>query len=87
MPDDEKPMTDEERRAFLEQWQQDNLASMNPFERYLYDNGLFGDVVRREITAEAFASMSAARNVSDIGRADSMGGLPIAPTNATRTPR
>jgi hypothetical protein len=52
MSDDQKPMTDEERRAFLDEWQQDNLASMNPFERYLYDNGLFDDVIRPEITAE-----------------------------------
>lgn len=37
MTDDGKPMTDEERRAFLEKWQQENLASMAPFERYLYD--------------------------------------------------
>ena len=52
MSDDGKPMTDEERRAFLEEWQQENLASMNPFERYLYENGLFDDVIRPEITAE-----------------------------------
>lgn len=25
---------------------------MTPFERYLYDNGLFDDVIRPEITAE-----------------------------------
>jgi hypothetical protein len=37
MSDDEKPMTDEWRRAFLEELQRENLASMNPFERYLYD--------------------------------------------------
>lgn len=52
MSDDGKPMTDEERLAFLEQWDQENLASMNPFERYLYGNGLFDDVIRPEITAE-----------------------------------
>ena len=37
-------MSDEERRALLEKWDQDNLASMTPFERYLFDNGLFDDV-------------------------------------------
>ena len=52
MSDDGKHMTDEERRAFLEQLQQDNLASMTPFERYLYHNGLFDDRIRPEITAE-----------------------------------
>nr|AOS95175.1 hypothetical protein [uncultured bacterium] len=45
-------MTDEERRAFLEELDQENLASMTPFERYLYDNGLFDDVIRPEITVE-----------------------------------
>jgi hypothetical protein len=48
-------MTDEERRAFLEQLQEEILASMTPFERYLYDNGLFDDVIRPEITAEDVA--------------------------------
>jgi post-segregation antitoxin (ccd killing protein) len=51
MPHDRILMTDEERRVFLEKWQEDNLASMTPFERYLYRNGLFDDVIRPEITA------------------------------------
>ena len=45
-------MSDEERRALLEKWDQENLASMTPFERYLFDNGLFDDVIRPVITAE-----------------------------------
>jgi hypothetical protein len=52
MSDDGKPMTDEERRAFLEEWDRENLASMTPFERYLYSNGLSDDVIRPEITGE-----------------------------------
>jgi len=52
MGDDKKPMTDEERRAFWERFEEETLASMTPFERYLYDNGLFDDVIRPEITAE-----------------------------------
>lgn len=52
MSDDGKPMTDEERRAFLNKWNQENLASMTPFERYLYEKGLFDDVIRPEITAD-----------------------------------
>ena len=52
MSDDGKPMTDEERRAFLEKWNQENLASMTPFERYLFYRGLLDDVIRPEITAE-----------------------------------
>jgi len=52
MSDDGKPMTDEERRAFLEKWDQENLASMTPFERYLFYRGLLDDVIRPEITAE-----------------------------------
>ena len=51
MGDDKKPMTDEERRAFWERFEEETLASMTPFERYLYDNGLFDDVIRPEITA------------------------------------
>jgi hypothetical protein len=51
MSDGRKPMTDEERRALLEKWQKENLASMTPFERYLFDNRLFDDVIRPEITA------------------------------------
>jgi hypothetical protein len=90
MSDDKKPMTDGERRSFLEQWQQDNLVSMTPSERYLYNNGLFDDVIRPKITAEdvvleqTFASISAMRNVSDIG--SEMGRFDIAPMNAIRTP-
>ena len=34
MADNWQPMTDEERRALLEKWNQENLASMTPFERY-----------------------------------------------------
>jgi|SRR5580658_3849991 hypothetical protein len=45
-------MTDEERRAYWEKWNQENLASMTPFERYLYDTGQFDDVVRKEISAD-----------------------------------
>lgn len=45
-------MTDEERIVFLKQWEEDNLARMTPFERYLRDQGLFDDVIRPEITAE-----------------------------------
>jgi len=45
-------MTDEERRAFWEELERENLATMSPFERYRYDNGLFDDVIRREITAD-----------------------------------
>jgi hypothetical protein len=41
-----------ERRSLLEKWNQENLASMTPFERYLFDNGLFDDVIRPEITAD-----------------------------------
>ena len=52
MSDTGKPMTDEERRAFLEKLDQENLASMNPFERYLYYRGLLDDVIRPEITAD-----------------------------------
>jgi hypothetical protein len=52
MADNWQPMTDEQRRALLEQWNQENLASMNPFERYLFDNGLFDDVIRPEITTD-----------------------------------
>ena len=44
-------MSDEERRALLEKWDQENLASMSPFERYLYDNGQLDDVIRPELTA------------------------------------
>jgi hypothetical protein len=50
--DNWKPMTDEERRALLEKWNQENLARMTPFERYLFDNGLFDDVIRPEMTAD-----------------------------------
>jgi hypothetical protein len=49
MADNWQPMTDVERRALLEKWNQENLASMTPFERYLFDNGLFDDVIRPEI--------------------------------------
>jgi hypothetical protein len=51
MADDRKPMTDEERRAFLEKWDQENLARLTPFERYLFRNGIFDNVIRPEITA------------------------------------
>lgn len=52
MSDDKKPMTDEERRAFLDKLGQEIIESMTPFERYLYHQGLFDDVIRPEITAE-----------------------------------
>jgi hypothetical protein len=52
MADDWQPMTDEERHAFSEKWDQENLASMTPFERYLFDNGLFDDVIRPEIATD-----------------------------------
>jgi hypothetical protein len=51
MADDRKPMTDEERRAFLEKWDQENLARLTPFERYLFRNGLFDGVIHPEINA------------------------------------
>jgi hypothetical protein len=52
MSDDKKPMTDEERREWWEKWDEENLARMTPFERYLYDNGLFHDEIREPITSE-----------------------------------
>jgi hypothetical protein len=68
--------------ALLEQWQEDNLASMNPFERYLYDNGLLDDRIRPEITTEDVilepTDLVPASTVSAIGSA--MGGFPIAPS-------
>jgi hypothetical protein len=37
------PMTDEERRAWLEREYQETVASMTPFETYLYEIGQFDD--------------------------------------------
>jgi hypothetical protein len=52
MSDDWKPMTDEERRSFLEEWNKQNLESMTPFERHLFEMGLLDDVIRPVVTAE-----------------------------------
>ncbi|HTF68795.1 MAG TPA: hypothetical protein VK638_39560 [Edaphobacter sp.] len=90
--DDGKPMTDEKRRAFLEELDRENLASMTPFERHLYNNGLFDDIIRPEITAEDVV-LEPQDLCIDLGCEEcigywkAMGRLPIAPTNATRNPR
>jgi hypothetical protein len=52
MSDDGQPVTDEERRAFWERFEEETLASLTPFERYLRNNGLFDDVIRPETTPE-----------------------------------
>ena len=69
---DYRSMTDEERRALLEQWDQENRASMTPFQRYLFDNGLFDDVIRPEFS-ESDVILEPADHCSDVGCGDCIG--------------
>ncbi len=50
--DDYKSMTDEERRALLDQWAEEDRAAMTRFQRYLFDNGLFDDLIRPELSED-----------------------------------
>jgi hypothetical protein len=34
------------------EWHQENLAGFTPFQRYLYDNGLFDDVIRPALSPD-----------------------------------
>ncbi len=94
MADDGKPMTDEERRAFWEELERENLAKIAPFERYLYSNGLFDDVIRPEITADDVVQRTAGplhrsrlrRMYRLLEGTGSKRRLPIAPMHATSFP-
>jgi len=69
---DYKSMTDEERRALLDQWAKEDRESMTPFQRYLFDNGLFDDVIRPELS-EDDVILEPADHCSEVGCGDCIG--------------
>jgi hypothetical protein len=69
---DYKSMTDEERRALLDQWAKADRESMTPFQRYLFDNGLLDDVLRPELS-EDDVILEPTNHCSDVGCGDCIG--------------